>query len=86
MRLTAKQAGQKLFKEQKVVQHLVTDMMMYFSVEEHSVVFSKHTWQINCCCQHGSLWGVNKPEEFCKHVWAVKEHLKSMEMSKNNTS
>ena len=87
MKLSAKEAGIQLYKKKNVKLDYSSDIMTYFSVKKtYSVIFNKYTWNFNCSCQHGSLWGVNKPEEFCKHVWAVKEHLKSMEMSRNNTS
>ena len=61
-----------------------TNKWYEYKIFNRTVWIYKNGRKPGCSCEHGSLYGVNKPFEYCKHIKIVKKAIKERRCFKWN--
>lgn len=73
----SKQTGRRMFLAGMVKLEQFNFPFFYFLVKSYRCKYDIKKFTFSRCeCVHGSFFGVNKPEERCKHEWACLEWIK----------
>jgi len=70
-RLTEREYLEKNWKKVRFIRE--TSRWFEYKIFKHTVWIYKDESKPHCTCEHGSLWGVNKPAELCRHIKLVRQ-------------